>query len=453
MKTSAYVLGSAITCLAITLSGCSGSGGSTPDRFIASSAKASPVNAPFSYSVHPKAKFVGVNLNFSNCVPTNTTDCATPTVLRTGYDFPSNETGAGKTIMIVDAFGSPTIAADVAKFSTDTGLPKPNLTILYPGGKPTFNPNQAADVRWAEETSLDVEWAHAAAPGAALVLIVAANDQGQSIQSAQQYAIQTVQGDVLSLSFGVQESSINGGANNTQLQQAHQIYQNAAAAGKITIIASTGDLGAVGGFGVPNAQFPASDPYVLGVGGTVLTLFHNNSYRNEGVWNDTTGASGGAPSLIFPTPAWQSAAIAAYNAATGATLATRTSGDVAYNASPDTGVAVYFGFASQVPGLGPNGYYAVGGTSQGPPQWAGIIAAADQALNRNLGCVNATFYALSTGTKNPPFHDVTSGNNSFPAGKTGYTARGGWDPPTGLGSPDVTNLISALSSTAYKTCQ
>jgi subtilase family serine protease len=448
--------------LAVALASCSGAG-NPPQATHVSVASSARVDAPFAYAAHPK---IAGNLNFSNCVAT--TQCATPTVLRTGYSFPSSATGAGRTIMIVDAFGSPTIAADVNRFSSDNGLPPPDLTIYYPGGKPSFNPNQATDVTWAEETTLDVEWAHAAAPAAKIALILSANDQGQSIQSAQQFAIQTVRGDVLSLSFGVQESSINGGANNTQLQQAHQIYQQANAQ-HITVIASAGDFGALGGFPSPNAQFPASDPYVLAVGGTNLILFHNDSYRNESVWNDAdnclspcllgpSGATGGAPSIIFTPPPWQTNALNAYNAASSTKLSAplmRTSSDVAYNASPNTGVAVYIGFGDQVPSLGKNGYYAVGGTSQGPPQWAGIVAAVNQLRGSNFGCLNASLYAIGAngaGTKSALFHDVVSGDNFFPAGAAGYRAAAGWDPPTGLGSPQVTNLISALSTTTPLAC-
>jgi subtilase family serine protease len=463
VQVARFAAGAAVLTAGILFSGCS-HGGTTP-ALQSTESLAQSVSGSFDYSTRPKLRFIGPSLNFSNCVPTNTTDCAQPTVLRTGYNFPSNDTGTGKTIMIVDAFGSPTIATDLKKFSSDNALPLPtaqNFVIYYPGGKPSFNPNQAADVRWAEETSLDVEWAHAAAPGAKIALIISANDQGTSIQSAQQFAIETVKGDVLSLSFGVQEASINGGANNTQLQQAHQVYQQAKA-NNITVIASAGDLGALGGFTSANSEFPASDPYVLGVGGTNLTLFHNNSYRNESVWNDADnclspcafgadGATGGAPSSIFPIPAWQQKAITAYNSATGAAILNRSSADVAYDASPASGVAIYIGFGTQVTSLGVNGYYAVGGTSQGTPQWAGIIAAADQALGKDLGCVNATFYALSNSTKNPPFHDITAGDNKFPLGQFGYVATAGWDPPTGLGSPDVSNLISALAAAAYVPC-
>ena len=206
-------------------------------------------------------------------------------------------------------------------------------------------------------------------------------------------------------------SSINGGANNTQLRQATQIYEEAKQNG-ITVIASAGDFGATGGFPAVNAQFPASDPNVLAVGGTNLILFHNGKYRNESVWNDgnnclspcslgADGATGGSASTLFPAPAWQSASLAAYhNLFPTYSAASRSTSDVSYNASPNTGVEVYIGFASQVKALGKNGYYVIAGTSQGPPQWAGIIAAADGLRGSNLGCVNASLYALAVKRRN-----------------------------------------------------
>ena len=458
----------------VLLSSCGGSG-TTPSTLATTTTSRIQRNAPFSYTVHPRVRAFLGDLNLSNC--TVTTQCVTPTTVKTGYNFPSNQTGAGKTIMIVEAFGSPTVVADANRFFQDTGLPpmnapsnsgacaSPCLTIYTPGGKPTFNPGQAGDVSWAEETSLDVQWAHAAAPGANIALIVAANDQGQTIQSAQQYAVQSVHGDVLSLSFGVQELSINGGANNTQLQQAESVYQQAAAQ-HITVVASAGDLGALGGFGTPNAQYPASDPRVLAVGGTNLRLFHNARYRSESVWNDANdcvspcslgadGATGGSPSTLFAAPAWQLPALRAYNAISGTPLALplmRANADVSYNASPNTGVEIYIGFGSRVPSLGKNGYYAVGGTSQGSPQWAGIIATADALRGTDLGCINAALYGIPAATKATVLHDVTSGNNQFPASGAGYAAAPGWDPPTGWGSPIASTLVTLLASLAPTPC-
>ena len=433
----------ALSCaLAVSLSACGFSHSllSSGSQALLSNARAA--DGSLHYEVHPKVQALP-GLRYSNCA--GSTNCLTPTIVKTGYNFPTGADGSGQTIMIVDAFGSPTIVNDLKVFDKAVGLPPPPaFTILYPGGKPN-----STQTIWNEETTLDVEWAHAAAPGAKIVLIVAANDQGQSIQSAQQFAIQNHFGNVLSLSFGVQEASINGGANNTQLQQEVAILKQAYAAG-ITVIASDGDFGAGGGSGFANPEFPASYPYVLAVGGTNLTLFHNSNYRQESVWNDSNnclspcslgpdGATGGAPSTFFVAPPWQTA----FTAPFGGSM--RWTSDVSYNASPNTGVVVYI----STPPLAP-GFYAVGGTSQGPPQWAGIVAAANQTRGGSLGCVNAALYSIAAATaaaKSPAFHDVQVGNNNFPtATSPGYTAAAGWDPPTGLGSPNAANVISALAA-------
>ncbi|HET7815321.1 MAG TPA: S53 family peptidase [Candidatus Baltobacteraceae bacterium] len=439
------------------LAGCSQSGVSSvpPSRAISDSAK--QASAPFGYSVHPRVRRLG-DLLLHNCSSAGSTDCLTPTTIRSGYDFsytPGVSDGSGQTIVIVDAFGSPTITKDVATFDKLFGLPDPVITTYYPGGKPTVNLNNATQLSWAEETSLDVEWAHAAAPGAAIALVIANNDQGQTIQATQLYAASNFPNSAMSLSFGVQELSINGGANNTQLVQAQQIYQTAAA-NHITVIASAGDLGAGGGFGTPNPQYPASDPNVLSVGGTNLSLFHNGRYRNESVWNDSDncvspcllpndGATGGAPSTIFTNALIPNQAILL-----GGKTA-RAVADVAYNASPNTGVVVVIGFSAK--GVSP-GTYAVGGTSQGPPQYAGIIAIANQLrahMNPARGplgpVTNALYGAVLQGaqtTKTPPFHDVSIGDNVFPAGSNGFSAGAGYDYPTGLGSPDINNLMNVL---------
>lgn len=442
----------------LVLSACSGGGGVTPQQPEQHTAGASArVTSSFNYSVHPKLRRLG-DLLLHNCAGTGSGDCLSPTTVRDGYNFTytqGTEDGTGQTIVIVDTFGSPTIASDLKKFDKLVGLPDgPALQIVYPGGKPTVNLNNASQLGWAEETTLDVEWAHAAAPGAQIVLVVANNDQGSTIQATQLYAAQNYPGSAMSLSFGVQELSINGGANNTQLTQAQTIYTTAAM-NKITVIASAGDLGATGGFSTANPQYPASDPHVLSVGGTNLILFHNGSYRNESVWNDgdnclspcllaADGATGGAPSQFFTNALLPHQALL-----TGSSV--RAVADVAYNASPNTGVEIYIGFSAN--GVSP-GTYAVGGTSQGPPQYAGIVAVANQ-LRAHLtpargpvGFMTDYLYANYTTdqsvTKSAPFHDVSNGDNTFPSGAAGYSAVNGYDYPTGLGSPDIDNLLNVL---------
>jgi subtilase family serine protease len=433
------------------VAGCAG-GGTTPPASQHSAALSAlkPVDAPFSYSVHPNIRR---DLLFHNC-PQGTTGCAlSPTTVRTAYNFSvssGTQDGTGQKIVIVVAYGSPTIDSDLATFSAQFGLPRANLTVVYPGGKPSVNLGNAVQAGWAEETSLDVEWAHAAAPGAAIVLVVGNNDQGQTIQSTLQYAATNYPNSAMSLSFGTPEASINGGANNTQLKASQAVY-GTAKNNNMTVIASAGDAGATNGYASANPQYPASDPNVLGVGGTNLTLFNNGKYRSEAAWNDGVscaqpcGATGGAPSTIFGP-------FSANETALSGDAAHRTVPDVAFDAG-DAAVDVYIGFSAPTFGVTP-GWYSMGGTSVGPPIYAGIVAVANQIRQgtgntpRPVGYINDWIYSQYTtaqATRTPPFHDVVGGNNAFlPSGSSGYSAVAGYDLATGLGTPNTNNLLNVL---------
>ncbi len=360
----------------------------------------------------------------SQCVSAFGFACYTPSEIRTAYDVPRSATGAGQTIVIVDAYGSPTIRHDLAVFDSEFGLSAPTLNIIYPGGSPTYNPLQShQEANWAFETSLDVEWAHAIAPAATIDLVVAANNAGNVLNNAQQYAVDNHLGNVMSDSFGFPEGGVNG--NNGQVSQAHAIYQQAQAE-KMTVLVSSGDFGANNQLSFVNASYPASDPLVTSVGGTNLFVGDTGAYRSETVWNDTDpalcpfgcsagvfGATGGAPSLLFSG---------------------RSTSDVGYNASVYTAVMTYISF----PGVDP-GFYFTGGTSEGSPQWAGIVADADQAAGHALGYLDPALFAAPSAD----FHDVTVGENGFFG--PGEQAGPGYDMPTGLGSPDVAKLIRTLT--------
>jgi subtilase family serine protease len=396
----------------------------------------------FNYDTNPPNRFamaaVGPNQfpTPSQCVSAFGLTCYTPQLIRTAYDVPTTYDGSGQTIVIVDAYGSPTVREDLHIFDQEMGLPDPVLNVIYPGGSPVYNPRQHHDeTSWAQETSLDVQWAHAIAPGAVIDLVIAANNNGNVLDNAVRYAIDNHLGDVISLSWGAPEAQIRGNGNNTQLMQAHKNYLAAQAAG-ITVVASAGDNGASNvPYTSPNAQYPASDPLVTSVGGTNLFMSDTGTYQGESVWNDSDpalcpfgctngifGATGGSPSLVFPAPSFQHGV--------------RSTSDVSYNASVYTAVLVYLGFLP----AGQNGFYFFGGTSAGAPQWAAIIALADQAAGHSLGYLNPTLYSLPSGS----FHDVTVGENGF-ANTPGFSAGPGYDYPTGLGTPDVAKLITALT--------
>ncbi len=389
--------------------------------------------------------------------------CYSPQFLTAAYNFPSSLNGAGQTILIVDAYGSPTIASDLALFDAFFNIPAPpSFTVYCPAGcpAPSYVGNPQSPLSWSLETSLDVEYSHAMAPGANIVLVVAPSASGNAINVAEAAAIAKYPGSVMSQSFGIPEFLIHN--NNAQVLQAERNYQVAAAEG-ITVFASAGDSGASNGGPIANANFPASSPYVTGVGGTmglpypnglvtytssdctvVIPSYCPGTYGGEQVWNEpstfsTPAAGGGAPSLLFPVPSYQE----------GLGLTSRTTPDVAYNAAGNGGVLVIddacpacFGLAS-----GPV-IFLVGGTSAGSPQWAAIAALADQAAGHSLGFLNPAIYAIG---KDPTayaqaFHDITAGNNILGGTNIGFSAGPGYDMATGWGTPNVTDLIPYLVS-------
>jgi subtilase family serine protease len=385
--------------------------------------------------------------------------CYAPNFVRKAYNFPSTLDGRGQTILIVDAFGSPTVEQDLATFDRIFHLPPPpSFTILCPEGCPTFAPNNShhGEVGWSIETSLDVQYAHAMAPGANIVLVVAATSSGNAINVAEAAAIAKYPGSIMSQSFGIPEILVHG--NNAQIMQAHANYEAAKAAG-ITVLASAGDFGATNGFPTSNAGFPASDPLVTAVGGTqgnpypftlsmcaggpcntglatvtgtcdTLSTFSCKpaGYGGEQVWNEPQfgAATGGAPSLLFPVPTYQN----------GLGLTARTIPDVSYNAAVNGGVLVVW---SAIP---PARIFLVGGTSAGSPQWAAIVALANQAHGAPLGFLNTALYKKCSASD---FHDITVGNNSLFGTQFGFPAKAGWDDATGLGTPDVGKLVADLA--------
>ncbi len=391
--------------------------------------------------------------------------CYSPNFIQTTYNFTgaynNGFDGAGQTIVIVDAYGSPTIANDLAHFDTVFGLATANFQVICPLDCPKvpIGANMPHDVEgWAVETTLDVEWAHVVAPGANIVLAVAPSSSGNAINAVETYVIQNYPGAIISQSFGIPEALIR--ANNAQVMQAHQNYQAAVTAG-ITVLASSGDFGATNGFSILNPSFPSSDPYVTGVGGTQgypnlgnLTTFTGTcplgprpgyptgctptGYGGEQVWNEAWDgiAGGGAESLLFGTPSYQS----------GLGLTSRGTPDVSYNAAVDGGVLVFTSF------LGTNTWFVVGGTSAGSPQWAGIFAIVNQARAANskgpLGFANTALYAIYNNAAEyaHDFHDITVGDNILVGSTLGFSAMTGFDLASGIGSPNVGNLVTDLAA-------
>jgi len=396
--------------------------------------------------------------------------CYQPGQLRAAYNLPplygKGITGKGQTIVIVDSFGSPTIRQDLAVFDKQFGYPAPpSFTIIAPAGKiPAFNPSTHDMAGWASETTLDVEYAHALAPGANILLAETpvAETEGTAgfpqIVATEKYVIDHHLGDVISQSFSATEETF---ASLAQLNPLRAAYRDAYAH-HVTVLAASGDSGATD-YGLDQhtyytrrvTSWPDSDPLVTAVGGTRLILA-GGKYTSV-AWNDTADtaaaryfdlksapvpfASGGGTSEFFLRPSYQ-------NGVKAVTGAMRGVPDIAMSASCDGAVEVYSTFPGQRPG-----WSLICGTSEATPEFAAIVALADQVAGHPLGLINPALYALSA-RRAAGIVDVTSGNNtvSFYQGTprtlhtvVGYPARAGYDLVTGVGTVNAASFVYELA--------
>jgi subtilase family serine protease len=371
--------------------------------------------------------------------------CYGPAAIRSAYGLNGllngGFNGTGRTIVILDAFGSPTAFSDLQAFDKRFGVPDPpSFNVIAMPGTPPFDPTSANQVGWAEEVSLDVQWSHAVAPGANIILVAAVSNSDVDLIAGLNYAIDNHLGDVVSMSFGETELGLTDPAGRQILDAWDLAFQHARE-NQVTLFVSSGDNGSdTGLIGVQNVSFPASSPRVTAVGGTNLFFGSatnadpNGTYQGEVVWNDGFGAGGGGVSLVFPTPKYQEG-LAALNLPP--LQKERGVPDVAYNAGVVGGVIVHLGFAGV-----PAGFYIFGGTSAGAPQWSGIVADINQVVGHQVGYLNNRLYKLGTHGK-LPFHDITIGDNGF-NGVTGFSAGPGYDLATGWGTPNFGNILAAL---------
>ena len=434
----------------------------------------------------------------ANCISVGRR-CFTSTAIQNSYNltplYAAGNQGQGMTIAIIDSFGNPNIASDLANFNTQMGQPQmcgepgqactsgmPTFQHVYWNGKtqvkapPPKSNGTGQQTRniWALETSLDVEWAHSVAPKANILNVTTNPAETLGVQgfptmmNAEQYVVDHHQANVISQSFAAAEESFPSQQSLLNLRHA---FVSAAADG-VTVLGSSGDSGTANivkqpvknpkTIPYPTVEWPASDPLVTAAGGTDLCTEPNTGagvdsadppaacQSNPGSREVSWTPSGGGFSHVFAKPAYQDTLPA------GSTPIGKMRGvpDIGYNASPSTGVLVY----DTAPGdatsglhcLSGNpcsaGWYVVGGTSASSPQWAGLVAIADQMAGHGLGQINPALYALASGPGySSYFYDVTIGNNQTDPSIPGYPATTGWDPVTGLGTPNAANLVPKLA--------
>lgn len=400
---------------------------------------------------HPQYWYAGhaaVGMQLTCQSPAATSRCFTPQQIHRAYHlsplYAAGLTGRGHSIVIVDAFQSPTLRHDLGVFDHTFGLNDPTLHIFAPDGLAPFNQKDPVQVSWAAEITLDVEWAHAIAPGASINLVLANPLRAQTLSDfllsmlrATAFAVQNNLGEVVSQSFGGNEACVSPQV----LQLQHKVF--AVAIDKhMTLLAASGDRGAAQincaftGF-VKGVSTPASDPLVTAVGGTTLNVSATvGTYLGETAWV----GSGGGLSTIFARPLFQQSIV-------GIVGNHRGLPDIAYDGDPRSGVLVVWSSSGQ----GKNLAFAFGGTSIGSPQWAGITVLLNQAMGKRIGFLNGVLYQLGKGPASP-LHDIVNGTNTF-MGKVasgalvivkGFTAAKGWDPVTGWGTPDAANLVHLL---------
>jgi subtilase family serine protease len=362
--------------------------------------------------------------------------------------------GAGQSIVIVDSFGSPTIRRDLKVFDRRFRLPPPrSLMIIHPAGPiPAFRPT-GTRISWAEETTLDVEWAHVMAPRARIVLVETpvSENEGRSgfpqIVKAEKYVMAHRLGGVISQSFGATEETFPKGT----LRPLRGAYLEAAQpAHNVTVVSASGDAGATDYhndittfYTRPVTSWPASDPLVTGVGGLNLRLDRAGRRKApDQVWNDPgyPAASGGGKSVIFGRPAFQNGRAAIVGAHRGVP-------DISLSASCSHPVDIYQSFIGR-------GWQVICGTSEATPLFAGLIALADQVAGHPLGPINADLYKLARSAKSG-IVDITRGNNtvSFQQNGTTYTVQGwaavpGYDLSSGLGTVRASVFVRKLAAMA-----
>ncbi len=394
--------------------------------------------------------------------------CVTPQTMRLAYGVNSllqkGFTGQGQTVIDLVYLGSPTLQQDMDVFDRTFNLPPIDLQVISPSlpitGRSCVEDQEgvasvkvqegAASVEEREgaavETQMDVEAIHALAPGAKVIVLQSPVVETQGIiglpefRMLEQCIINQKLGFIVSQSWGASELTLQDTKGQQELQQWNAVLQQGTMKDHITYFFSSGDHGAADAIDVnddlgrvPTTNFGADSPWVTSVGATRLRQV--GSTFQETAWSDngSGSASGGGFSSFYQIPFYQKMLPVAtqeqFNNRRGVP-------DVAAVGDPATGLPVYV-----------SGQWSlVGGTSLSAPIWAAIGAIANQVAGRPLGFINPGLYKLGvSATCQQDFHEITNGNNSnLLAGVRGYSAGPGWNPVTGLGTPNVEKLIPDL---------
>jgi subtilase family serine protease len=428
--------------------------------------------------IHPGVQYVGHRSpqppSIAACEASFQVACYQPGQIQQAYNLTSlysqGVDGTGATIVIVDSFGSPTIVNDLAVFDQEFGLPAPpSFKIIRPAGAvPPYQASNSQMFSWAGETSLDVEYAHAVAPGASILLVETpiAETEGVTgfpqIVQAEEYVINHDLGDVISQSFGATELTFPSEAAVEALRGAYVDANRH----HITVLSASGDDGAAGlgldgqtFFTRPVTSWPASDPLVTAVGGTQLHLDSSgNRLSPDSVWNDTYNAStqgfivgssgpsplasGGGKSIFFSRPAYQNPVRKVVGRSRGVP-------DISMSAACNGAVDVYQSFGGE-----PAGWYPTCGTSEATPLFAGIVALAVQVAHHPLGLINPALYAMAA-QHLPGLVDVAIGDNTVSFTQDGqshtvhgFTAGPGYDLASGLGTVNAADFVPELAALA-----
>jgi subtilase family serine protease len=426
--------------------------------------------------------------------------CYQPFQIRRAYDlaplFSRGIEGQGETIVIPVAFGSPSIASDLATFDTEVGLPgPPSFRVITPEGPitttpanctSTYRPYPAPDLcsdyyGWTDLTSMAVEWSHVIAPTAGILLVETPVSEVQGISgfpqivAAENYVIDHHLGEVISQNFGTAEQTFTSPGQIYSLRSA---YVNAARHG-VTVLAGSSVTGSTSYYCDPSSgcanpddavccysttaiDWPASDPLVTGVGGTELHL-NDEGYRTapDTVWDDlsstvgipgpvyTAAASGGGPSRVFSRPRFQDGVAGIVGDSRGTPDIALTHGPFVYYATTDPSVA---------------GWGILGGTDPGTTVFGGIVALADQVAGHSLGDLNPALYAMAQSGQPDGIVPIFQGTNSYTfciaadvqsnnacasssdlVTVPGFSANGSYNEATGWGTVDAALFVPALA--------